>query len=309
MNTNDDFENKRLMEEIEKLENDPAIQTEEGAIKTKNPVVENIIFFSIIILIVFGVVYLYNSKENATTLEKVEVVEYNEQIKEKFEEDKAVYQFDKNYTIDNDDYENYDTNYENAEKTFAEQKRNIEVSKNIINVNKELILCIKNNNSASIPNIYVYAVFYDGDNNIVGVESTTIEALIGKQERYVKFLKTPESYERVETFITKEYFGDTIGTILNNKITYKVSEDEKGRLDEVEIKNNSNQKIDIVEVSVIYYGADDNILDIDKNYCFDIKKNKTDKISIYGIWNDITGEYIEYDHYEIKIDHAIVYEY
>ena len=308
MNTNDDFENKRLMEEIEKLENDPAIQTDEVAIKTKNPVVENLIFFGIIIAVVFGVVYLYNTKDNSSRLERVDIAEYDEKVQDTFEDDKTTYQFNEDYKIDSNDYENYDTDYARAEKTFAEQKENIEISKNIITVNKELILCIKNNNNTSIPNVYVYAVFYDGENRIVGVESTTIEALIGKQERYIKFLETPENYERVEPFITKEYFGYSVGTILNNEINYKANEDEKGNLEEIEIKNNSNQEIDIVEICIIYYGADNNILDVDKNYCFDLKKNKTDKISVYGIWNDITGEYIEYDHYEIKIDHAIVYE-
>lgn len=305
MNTNDDFENKRLMEEIEKLENDPAIQTDEGAIKTKNPVVENLIFFGIIIVVVFGVVYLYNTKDNSGRLEKIDVSEYDESSKEIINDDKETYQIDEDYNID---YDDYDTDYDKAEKTFAEQKQNIEVSKNIININKELILCIKNNNKASIPNVYIYVVFYDGENNIVGVESTTIEVLIGEAERYITFLKTPKTYERAETFITKEYFGDSIGTILNDKITYKVSEDENGNLEEIELKNNSDQEIDIVEVSVIYYGADGNILEVDNNYCFDMKKNRTDKINIYGVWDDTTGEYVEYDHYEVKINHAIAYK-
>lgn len=304
MNTNDDFESKRLMEEIEKLENDSSIQVEEEAIKSKNPLVENLVFLGTILVVVLGVLYLYNTKDNSGKLKKVEIYKNEDSVKEIINDDKELYQIDEKYNID---YENYDTDYNIAEKAFAEQKQNIEVSKNIININKELVLCIKNNNKTSIPNVYVYAVFYDGENTIVGIENSMIEVLVGESERYITFFKNPKDYERVETFITKEYFGDSIGTILNDKISYELNDDENGKLEKIEIKNNSDKKVDIVEVTIIYYGTDDNILSVENKSCYDIKKNKKGVINVYGIWDDAIGEYMNYDHYEIQIDSAISY--
>lgn len=304
MNTNDDFENKRLMEEIEKLENDSSIQVEEEAIKNKNPLVENFVFFGTILAVVLGVLYLYNTKDNSGELKKVEIYKNEDSVKEIINDDKELYQIDEKYNID---YENYDTDYNIAEKAFVEQKQNIEVSKNIININKELVLCIKNNNKTSIPNVYVYVVFYDGENTIVGIENSMIEVLVGESERYITFFKNPKDYERIETFITKEYFGDSIGTILNDKISYELNDDENGKLEKIEIKNNSDKKVDIVEVTIIYYGTDDNILSVENKSCYDIKKNKKGVINVYGIWDDTTGEYMNYDHYEIQIDSAISY--
>lgn len=304
MNTNDDFESKRLMEEIEKLENDSSIQVEEEAIKSKNPLVENLVFLGTILVVVLGVLYLYNTKDNSGKLKKVGIYKNEDSVKEIINDDKELYQIDEKYNID---YENYDTDYNIAEKAFAEQKQNIEVSKNIININKELVLCIKNNNKTSIPNVYVYAVFYDGENTIVGIENSMIEVLVGESERYITFFKNPKDYERVETFITKEYFGDSIGTILNDKISYELNDDENGKLEKIEIKNNSDKKVDIVEVTIIYYGTDDNILSVENKSCYDIKKNKKGVINVYGIWDDAIGEYMNYDHYEIQIDSAISY--
>lgn len=304
MNTNDDFENKRLMEEIDKLENDPAIQTEEGAVKNRNTVLENIIFLIIIIAVIIGVIYLYSTKEDfkdATILQEAEMIADSES----YTDDKKVYQVDEDYIVDDNDY---DASYESAEKKFAEQRENIIVSKTILNTDKNLILCLNNQNKSTIPNVYIYVVFYDGENNIIGIDYTTIEILMGEAERYITFTKTPENFERVDTFITKEYFGDSTNTILNDKISYEIKENKEDYTVDIEVKNNSDREIDIAEFSIIYYDVDGNILDVENKYSFDIKKNRTDTISLYGIWNYETGEEIKYDHYEIILNSAISYD-
>ena len=303
MNTNDDFENKRLLEEIDKLDNEPGISTEEGAIKTKNLVVENFIFFAIIIAVVLGVVYLYSSKGNATKLEKVVEVSDEKAKENNFE--KETPQIAKEYNIDHD---NYEESTNNAKKHFESQKENIIVTKNMLNINKEFVLCLNNKNVESIPNISVYIVFYDGENNIIGIEESMIEVLVGNAERYITFENPPENFEKTEVFVTKKYFSDSIGTLFNNELSYKAREDGQGKLEEIEILNTSDKKIDIIEFSVIYYDSKDELLTVESRYCFDLKKGKSEKVDFYGIWNEETGEDIEYDHYEVKVNYAIEYE-
>lgn len=299
MNTNDDFENKRLMEEIEKLDN----TTTDGAIKYKNPVIENLIFFTIIVIAVFGVIYLYTAQNNAEKLEEVNYKEYKVENENIIDIEK--YQINDAYKIYYEDNEDYEDSYEKAISTFNKQKENIEISKQIIDVDNDLVICVNNKNENAIPDLTIFAIFYDINNEIIGIKEEYLEVIAGKTERYLEFYETLEKYDRVEFFITKENFGDSIELLLNDKVDYKVKNDENGKIEEIEIKNNSNYKLDSVNLSVIYYDYEDNILEISEEYCFDIKKNRTDIINCYGVWSDITDDSVEYDHYEIIVNHVI----
>ena len=260
-------------------------------------------FFSIIIIVVFAVLYLYNSKDNATKLERVDEVhddKSNGQVVEK-----QTPQIAKEYTIDN---ENYEISTDNAKKFFETQKENIIVTQKKLNINKDLVIGLMNKNDASIPNVDVYIIYYDGENNIVGIDETFFEVLVGKTERYMTFENPPEGFERVEAFVTKKYFSDSVGMLLNNQISYKAKEDGKGNLEELEVFNNSDKKVDIIELSIIYYDSNDDILSVEKRYCFDMRNGKSEKIDLFGVWEEENGEYIDYDHYEVRLDYAIEYE-
>ncbi len=303
MNTNDDFENKRLLEEIEKLDNDPAAENGEDAVKTQNPVVENFIFFAIIIIVVFGVLYLYNLKDNGTKLEKVEA-----QVEDTIKEEatgKEIPQISKDYYIDE---ENYESSYDKAQRIFEEQRKNIVAKEKTLNLNKDLILLLENQNESSIPSVQVYVVYYDGDNKIIGIDKEFLEVLVGKTETYIPFANPPEGFERVDAFVTKDYFNDSLGILLNDKLKYKAKEDGKGNLEELEIVNNSDKKVEVVEIVVIYYDANDDILAIENKSCFDLKKGKEDSMYFFGPWSEEEEDYINYDHYEVRVNYAISYE-
>ena len=303
MNTNDDFENKRLLEEIEKLDNDPCVENREDTEKEKKLVAENFIFFAIIIIVVFGVLYLYNSKDNGTKLEKVEA-QVEDTIKETTN-GKEIPQISKDYYIDE---ENYESSYDKAQRNFEEQRKNIVTKENILNLNKDLILLLENQNESSIPSVQVYVVYYDGANKIIGIDKEFLEVLVGKTETYIPFANPPEGFERVDAFVTKDYFNDSLGILLNDKLKYKAKEDGKGNLEEIEIVNNSDKKVDVVELVVIYYDTSDNILAIENKSCFDLKKGKADSMYFFGPWSEDEEDYIDYDHYEVRINHAISYE-
>jgi hypothetical protein len=147
-------------------------------------------------------------------------------------------------------------------------------------------------------------VYDDYGRNILYIRSLVEK--IAKSYNF-NYFRTP-TFEKTEVFVTKKYFSDSIGTLFNNELSYKAREDGQGKLEEIEILNTSDKKIDIIEFSVIYYDSKDELLTVESRYCFDLKKGKSEKVDFYGIWNEETGEDIEYDHYEVKVNYAIEYE-
>ena len=211
MNTNDDFENKRLIEEIENLENDST----EGAIKgspikqNKKIDLENIVFIFVIIVVVIAGIYVYFKNPKAT--EEM----FEEYSKEAIGNDVSVedisliptdsfsfFDFSEEYE-ENLSYEEYENLIKQKEDDFHRQKENLVVTEKILDVNKNLIACIENRNDVSLIDMEIYAVFFDGEYNIIEVTSDYLDAIDANSKYYFKVAYTPENYEICEIFITK----------------------------------------------------------------------------------------------------------
>lgn len=315
MNTNDDFENKRLIEEIENLENDST----EGAIKgspikqNKKIDLENIVFIFVIIVVVIAGIYVYFKNPKAT--EEM----FEEYSKEAIGNDVSVedisliptdsfsfFDFSEEYE-ENLSYEEYENLIKQKEDDFHRQKENLVVTEKILDVNKNLIACIENKNDVSLIDMEIYAVFFDGENNIIEVTSDYLDAIDANSKYYFKVAYTPENYEKCEIFITKRYFDDEeYIKLYNDKITFTDSID-KDRQIEIKATNNANGMIDYINFSVVYYDENDKILYVDTTSILELKKNKSDVTTVYGGWDIEKEEYINYDHYEVILNYAYTY--
>ncbi len=315
MNTNDDFENKRLIEEIENLENDST----EGAIKgshikqNKKIDLENIVFIFVIIVVVIAGIYVYFKNPKATE----EMLE--EYSKEAIGNDVSVedisliptdsfsfFDFSEEYE-ENLSYEEYENLIKQKEDDFHRQKENLVVTEKILDVNKNLIACIENKNDVSLIDMEIYAVFFDGENNIIEVTSDYLDAIDANSKYYFKVAYTPENYEKCEIFITKRYFDDEeYIKLYNDKITFTDSID-KDRQIEIKATNNANEMLDYINFSVVYYDENDKILYVDTTSILELKKNKSDVTTVYGGWDIEKEEYINYDHYEVILNYAYTY--
>ena len=315
MNTNDDFENKRLIEEIENLENDST----EGAIKgspikqNKKIDLENIVFIFVIIVVVIAGIYVYFKNPKAT--EEM----FEEYSKEAIGNDVSVedisliptdsfsfFDFSEEYE-ENLSYEEYENLIKQKEDDFHRQKENLVVTEKILDVNKNLIACIENKNDVSLIDMEIYAVFLDGENNIIEVTSDYLDAIDANSKYYFKVAYTPENYEKCEIFITKRYFDDEeYIKLYNDKITFTDSIDKDGQI-EIKATNNANEMIDYIYFSVVYYDENDKILYVDTTSILELKKNKSDVTTVYGGWDIEKEEYINYDHYEVILNYAYAY--
>ena len=315
MNTNDDFDNKKLMQEIDRLENN------ESVIKTKDLKgkpgisIENIVLIIIITIIVGCGIYVYNYENNMSFKS---VSEYGEYI-----EDSDF----SNYEIVEDDYDNikefvyefsdedeieaepldYDQEENTKKEQFNVQKKNIKITDKVFTVNGDFVLGVENANKENIYDLDIYAVFYDGENTIVGIEENTIDILEPNKKYFLSYYKVPENFERYELFLTKEYFDDySWCSILNDEV--ELSHNKIGTDIEIKVKNNSKEKIDFVDLTVVYYDKNNNIIDIENVSISDIRKNGTGKIMAYGIWDYKKGKDIEVDHYEVILNRAVSYD-
>lgn len=315
MNTNDDFENKRLIEEIENLENDST----EGAIKgspikqNKKIDLENIVFIFVIIVVVIAGIYVYFKNPKAT--EEM----FEEYSKEAIGNDVSVedisliptdsfsfFDFSEEYE-ENLSYEEYENLIKQKEDDFHRQKENLVVTEKILDVNKNLIACIENKNDVSLIDMEIYAVFFDGENNIIEVTSDYLDAIDANSKYYFKVAYTPENYEKCEIFITKRYFDDEeYIKLYNDKITFTDSIDKDGQI-EIKATNNANEMMDYINFSVVYYDENDKILYVDTTSILELKKNKSDVTTVYGGWDIEKEEYINYDHYEVILNYAYTY--
>ena len=315
MNTNDDFENKRLIEEIENLENDST----EGAIKgspikqKKKFDSENIVFIFVIIVVVIAGIYVYFKNPQAT--EEM----FEEYSKETIGEEVSVedisliptdsfsfFDFSEEYE-ENLSYEDFENLIKQKEDDFRKQKENLIVTEKILDVNKNLIACIENRNDVPLIDMEMYAVFFDGENNIIEVTSDYLDAIAANSKYYFNVNYTPENYEKCEIFITKRYFDDEeYIKLYNDKITFTDSIDKDGQI-EIKATNNANEMIDYINFSVVYYDENDKILYVDTTSILELKKNKSDITTVYGGWDIEKEEYINYDHYEVILNYAYAY--
>lgn len=309
MNTNDDFNNKRLLDEIDGLENDSVIKMKENDIKSRPGIsVESIILITLIIAVIIGGVYVYYNSNDGHIMKSSEILEFYETY-DNNSEGIGLFDDDEYFTgVDVSENESYEQIIERAEDKFAKQKENLVVSQKVMNVNKQLIVCLENKNQEIIYDIDVYAVFYDGENNIVGIDKDGIDVINFNSKKYILFYETPETFERYDIFISKTYFEtDNYIELLNDKIEYS-----DGIVDdkiEINFKNNADKLVDAIRFSIVYYDENNNILDIEETIDVDIKKNKSGTINAYGIWNELTNEKVKYDHYEVILNSAISYNY
>ena len=317
MNTNDDFENKRLIEEIENLENDST----EGAIKgspikqNKKIDLENIVFIFVIIVVVIAGIYVYFKNPKAT--EEM----FEEYSKEAIGNDVSVedisliptdsfsfFDFSEEYE-ENLSYEDFENLIKQKEDDFRKQKENLIVTEKILDVNKNLIACIENRNDVPLIDMEMYAVFFDGENNIIEVTSDYLDAIAANSKYYFNVNYTPENYEKCEIFITKRYFDDEeYIKLYNDKITFTDSIDNDRQI-EIKATNNADEMIDYINFSVVYYDENDKILCVDNTSISELKKNKSDVTTVYGGWDIEKEEYINYDHYEVILNYAYTYTY
>lgn len=195
---------------------------------------------------------------------------------------------------------------EELKSKFEEQKDNIIIKNTFFSKNKELMVLISNNNNEVITDLRVEVVFYNGENKIIEIDSAIVNIIEKEAECYIKFLNTPEEFERYDFLISKDYYWYDNLEYVTNQISYEVI--EKNDNNNLVVKNNYSKDISEVDFQIVYYDENNNVIDAENIHIDELKKNSTQTEELYlELFDNKTYDQIDYKRYEIKLLGAYIY--
>lgn len=206
----DNIDNEKLLSDIESLEDEK--RENSNNLNRKNNLLT---IFLIILLLGLTILYFGGTYYNEF-FEKTNDKYYEEQIDNYLEKEEL-----------------YRSNFEN-------QKKNISIKESFFSKNKELIAVLENDNEEAVTDLLVEVIFYDGDNKPIEIDSDAVSIMEKNSKCYVKFLETPENFERYEFLISKEYYWYDNLEYVTDKISYEM-EPEDGYIN-LTVKNNYSKK-------------------------------------------------------------------
>lgn len=167
--------------------------------------------------------------------------------------------------------------------------------------NNKLVITAKNDSNA-IVDIVFSVDFLDLNNDIISSDKSTLNGVAPGAEVAVQIYNTPVIFARYE-------LKSEAKTSNYNKTDYNdiVVTDKRTSNVVAKIKNNSNETIDYVSASIIYF-KDKGIVGYDSNAAFDIKSGKSGEINFFQPTDKSFNE-MEYDNYKIYINEIYSYKY
>ncbi len=202
--------------------------------------------------------------------------------------------------IYDDDFDNY---MENIKKEREEKER--ELTENIeargeFTLDGRFVMFIKNNND-SIVNLDIEVEFYDKDGAFLGSEKEYLTAIKGKREVVVdtdidlKASKYDLYVDAIES-MDKEHFD-----------VLSISHNVNGDKVLAQIKNNSEDIIDSIMATVVFY-SEEKIVSADSGRDFDLKPGRTANIDFF-VPHDKNYDEMKYDDYKIFITEAYSFDF
>ena len=284
-----EYDDKHILDALDGIAD---FKKDKGEIRKDNSS-KKIFFIIIIILLIVGLIYEY--KYNS---------EYEFDIKPylnmpKAENDFSYDEYDDN-VFTSHEYIIYNENEDIS--AIKNQTNSIIVENEYLNVNNQLILKIKNNNQQYISNFTVYAIFYNNENEIIGIDSYEVDSMESNNSCFVKYNKTPSEYSRYEIYIYKEDFELYEPENIKEKIEYVHKKVDNEVV--IKAKNNFKERYASLNFTVIYYDNNDKILDIDTITGYFQEFQKEIICVADGIIDIKTEEDIEYSKYDVILNYA-----
>lgn len=169
-----------------------------------------------------------------------------------------------------------DEEQKNEETLFEKQKENVSVN-HYFTRSEEFVLEVINENNENLENFEVDLVFFDENNKLIGTKNVNIDLLLKNGKYYEKLSDVPKNIVNVDYVVKKDNFYKK----LKNELVYNVDcfinfDDEK-----FEVKNNSNVNFDMIRFAIVYYDENEEIVDVDYVYVFDLMKNDNESKMYY----------------------------
>lgn len=182
----------------------------------------------------------------------------------------------------------------------SELEKNITSSGAVTDLGK-LIVFVKNDNKVAV-DMEIEVEFYDANGTIVGSDKDDLQAVGANAEIAIDMWSTPTSFDNYKIYVDVEqtdemsYFKDLELTHNNN-----------GKEIAVQIKNNSNDTIEYITASVVFYQGD-KVVGYDDSIQSDIKSGRSANLNFDFPYNKNYKD-VKFDTYKVFITEAYSYNW
>lgn len=192
------------------------------------------------------------------------------------------------------------SNLGTSQKTETELEKNIKSSGAVTDLGK-LIVFVINENDVAV-DIEIEVEFYDTNGLIVGSDSRSLEAVGAKAEVVTELWSTPDSFDNYKIYVdvnqtTEHSYFDMLELIHNNN----------GEEIVVQVKNNSNDTIEYITVSVVYFQGD-KVVGYEYDSESDIKSGRSGNFTLSFPHNKQYDD-VYFDNYKVYINEAYSYNW
>lgn len=191
---------------------------------------------------------------------------------------------------------NENTNSGKNENSSSENLGKNITSSGSVTERGKLVVFAKNNNNVAV-DMEIEVEFYDANNTIVGSDSEELLGIGSNGEIAVEMYDTPENFDNYKIYVDVEK---------TNEISYydqlEVAHNNSGEEIAVQVKNNSQDVIEYISVSVVYYQGD-KVVGIDDDIESDIKSGRAANFNLDFPY-DKNYDDIEFDNYKVFVNGA-----
>lgn len=184
--------------------------------------------------------------------------------------------------------------------TSSELEKHI-TSSGAITERGKLVVFVKNDNDVAI-DIEIEVEFYDAENVIVGSDSDSWHAIGNNSEIATEMWNTPENFDNYKIYVDVEQTEET-----SYYDQLEVTHNNNGEEIVVQVKNNSQDVIEYINVSVVYYQGD-KVVGIDDSSDSDIKSGRSANFNLMFPYDKKYND-VNFDNYKVFVNEACSYNW
>jgi len=164
-----------------------------------------------------------------------------------------------------------------------------------------LVVIAKNNNNVPV-NVEIEVEFYDANGVILESDSNELQAVGSAAEIATEMWDTPEVFDNYKIYVDAE---QTTNDSYFEQV--ELSHNNTGEEIAVQVKNNSQEMIDYITVSILYYQGD-KIVGIDEENESDVKSGRAANFTFEYPY-DKNYDDVTFDNYKVFITEAYSYNW
>ena len=191
-------------------------------------------------------------------------------------------------------------NEEKEDSKDADLGENVKVSGEV-GKDGRLVVIAKNNNKVAVE-MEIEVEFYDANGKIVGSDTEYYFAVDPNREVAGQMYDTPEKFDNYKIYVDAKKAEESYTTYFDQ---IEVVHNNNGEEIIVQVKNNSKDVIDEMDVSVVYYQGD-KAVGIDYDMESEIKSGRSANFTFYYPEDQNYNE-VKFDSYKVFVNEAYTF--